>query len=134
MTYLLDTNICAFLMKGRFPSLNRKILTLDPSEISVSVVTLFELEYGATKAKWGYQRREDMNLFLSAFNATPFTENDALTAGRIRATLERLGAPIGAYDLLIAAQGVVRGLTVVTHNLGEFRRVPGLIVEDWVEE
>jgi tRNA(fMet)-specific endonuclease VapC len=121
-------------MKGRFPSLNRKILTLDPSEIAVSVVTLFELEYGATKANWGYQRREDMNLFLSAFDAMPFTENDALTAGRIRVKLERLGAPIGAYDLLIAAQGVVRGLTVVTHNLGEFRRVPGLIVEDWVEE
>lgn len=121
-------------MKGRFPTLNRKILTVDPSEVAVSSVTLFELEYGATKANWGYQRRENMSLFLSAFQVASFTKNDAIAAGRIRAQLERLGSPIGAYDLLIAAQGIARGVTVVTHNTSEFRRVPGLNVEDWVEE
>ena len=130
--YLLDTNICAFLMRGRYPSLNRKILTIPPSELAISSVTLFELEYGAAKANWGGKRLEDMHLFLSAFQVIPFTEYDAVVTGRIRAALVKAGQPIGSYDIQIAGQGVARGITVVTHNTGEFSRVPGITLEDWV--
>lgn len=132
--YLLDTNICAYLMRGRYPSLSRKILSIPPSELAISAVTLFELEYGAAKANWGNQRLEDMRLFLSAFQVIPFTEYDAVITGRIRAALVKAGQSIGSYDVQIAGQGVARDITVVTHNTGEFSRVPGIKLEDWVEE
>ena len=131
--YLLDTNICAYLMRGRYPSLNKKVLTVPASELAISAITLFELEYGAAKANWGTHRMEDMRLFLSAFQVIPFSEYDAVITGRIRAELIKTGQPIGAYDIQIAGQGVARGITVVTHNTGEFSRVPGISLEDWVE-
>lgn len=121
-------------MKGQFPTLRDKILTVNPSSLAVSAVTLFEMEYGAAKANWSRRRRNDMYLFLSTFSPIPFTEKDAVAAGQLRAVLSKLGTSIGVYDLLIAAQGLVRGFVVVTHNISEFRRVPGLNVEDWVEE
>jgi len=132
--YLLDTNICAYLMRGRYPSLERKVCTVPPSELAISSITLFELEYGAAKANWGPQRLKNMYLFLSSFLVIPFTDRDAAVTGRIRAELARTGQPIGAYDVQIAGQGVARGITVVTHNVSEFSRVPGIKVEDWVEE
>lgn len=132
--FLLDTNICIYLMKGSFQSLADKVLTVDPSELAVSSVTVYELEYGANKSNWGEKTRRNMHIFLSPFTILPFTEEDALAAGRIRAHLESQGTPIGAYDVQIAAQGVARGITVVTHNTSEFSRVPNLMLEDWVEE
>ena len=104
--YLLDTNICAYLMRGRYPSLNTKILTIPPSELAISSITLFELEFGAAKANWGPRRLEDMRLFLAAFQVIPFTEYDAVVTGRIRAVLVKEGLPIGSYDIQIAGQGV----------------------------
>lgn len=132
--YLLDTNICIYLMKGSFQSLSDKVLTVHPSELAVSSVTVYELEYGANKSNWGEKTRRNMHIFLSPFTILPFTEEDALAAGRIRAYLESRGTPIGAYDVQIAAQGVARGITVVTHNTSEFGRIPNLTLEDWVEE
>ena len=73
-----------------------------------------------------------MNLFLSAFTILPFDEKDARIAGRVRAELMKSGTPIGPYDIQIAAQGLSRGLTVVTHNTKEFERIPELKLEDWV--
>ena len=130
--YLLDTNICAYLMRGGYPSLYSKILTVPPSELAISAVTLFELEYGAIKANWGSLRMEDLRMFLSAFQIIPFTERDAVVTGRIRADLVKKGLPIGSYDIQIAGQGISRNFTVVTHNTGEFSRVPGIKLEDWV--
>ena len=130
--YLLDTNICAYLMRGSYPSLNRKILTVSPSELSISSVTLFELEYGAAKANWGSKRIEKLRLFLSAFQVIPFSAHDAVVTGRIRAELVKKGQQIGAYDIQIAGQGIARDFTVVTHNTGEFSRIPGIRLEDWV--
>ena len=75
-----------------------------------------------------------MNLFLSAYTVLSFDEGDARVFGNIRAGLERQGMPIGPYDLQIAAQALSRGFTVVTHNVGEFSRVPGIELEDWVAE
>ena len=131
--YLLDTNICIYLMKGTYPALSRKILSIHPQELAVSAVTVYELEYGAAKSGWQEKTRQNLRIFLSAFQVIPFAEEDAIAAGAIRAYLQKQGRPIGAYDLQIAAQGVARGFPVVTHNVAEFSRVPGIQIEDWTE-
>lgn len=131
--YLIDTNICIYGINGRHPRLTDHLLTVSPDEIFVSTITVGELEYGAAKSKWGDRTRQIMYAFLSNFEKLPFTESDAILFGQLRALLALSGTPIGAYDVMIAAQGVSRGLTVVTHNTKEFSRIPGLILEDWVE-
>ena len=129
--YLLDTNICIYAIKGTYPNLSKKLLSIHPDLINVSAVTIYELKYGAAKSKWGEKSRDAMHMFLSSFEILPFSDMDAMACGVIRADLEVKGTPIGAYDLMIAAQGLSKRLTVVTHNTGEFQRVPGLSFEDW---
>lgn len=129
--YLLDTNICIYAMKNSFPNLSQKLFRVSPSEIFISSITVGELEYGCSKSRWGKRSRSVMNLFLAAYTVLPFDQDDAVVFGRIRAELAKAGSPIGPYDIQIAAQCISRGLTVVTHNTGEFNRVPGLGVEDW---
>lgn len=131
--YLLDTNTCIYFMKNSFPALTEKLFKTDPSKLYISAVTVFELEYGAEKSKWGDRTRQKLAMFLAPFTIIPFTADDAAIAGRIRGQLEKQGTPIGPYNVQIAAQAVSRGLTVLTHNTAEFRRVPGLKLEDWVE-
>ena len=130
--YLLDTNICIYFMKNTYPELTQRLLSHDPSELLISSLTVMELEYGAEKSNWGEKTRKKLALFLAPFTMLSFDANDALSAAKIRAYLERLGVVIGAYDIQIAAQGMARKLTVVTHNTGEFSRIPGLKLEDWV--
>ena len=129
--YLLDTNICIYFMKNSFPHLTEKLLACDPSALLISSVTVFELAYGAEKSNWGEKNRQKLALFLAPFTIRPFTASDALTAGSIRNFLEKQGAPIGPYDLQIAAQAVTGNITLITHNTGEFSRVPNLLLEDW---
>ena len=130
--YLLDTNVCIYFMKNTYPRLTQRLLSHDPSELLISSLTVLELEYGAEKSNWGDRTRQKMALFLAPFTILPFETNDALSAARIRAYLERHGIIIVACDIQIAAQGLSRGLTVVTHNTGEFSRIPELKLEDWV--
>ena len=131
--YLIDTNICIYAINGRHPKLTRHLLTVPPDEIFVSAITVGELEYGAAKSRWGDRTRQIMHAFLSNYETLSFTESDAVLFGQLRALLASSGTPIGAYDVMIAAQGVSRGLTVVTHNTKEFSRVPGIVLDDWVE-
>ena len=123
---------CVFLMKNKYPELAEKLFDNDPSETSVSSITVYELEYGAAKSKWPEKNRNNVRLFLAPFTIIPFDSNDAVTAGEIRQLLEKAGTPIGPYDIQIAAQGLARNLTVVTNNTGEFSRVPNLKLTDWV--
>ncbi len=129
--YLLDTNICIYLLKNSYPSLTSRLFSMQPSEFSISSVTVFELEYDASKSKWGDQTRQKLALFLAPFQILPFTTDDAIAAGKIRGFLEEKGTPIGPYDVLIAAQAISRNLIVITKNTDEFKRVPSLTVEDW---
>ena len=129
--YLLDTNICIYLMKNTYPYLTERVLSLNPAELAVSSITVFELEYGAEKSNWGEKTRQKLAMFLSPFHILPFTCEDAVAAGKLRGYLEKQGTPIGPYDVLIAAQGLTNGITVITHNTSEFRRVPNLRCEDW---
>ena len=129
---LLDTNVCIHFMKNAYPRLTEKLLSCDPADLLISAVTVYELEYGAEKSDWGEKTRQQLAMFLAPFNIVPFTSDDAVAAGKIRAYLERNGTPIGPYDIQIAAQALSRGIPVVTHNTGEFSRVPNLRVEDWI--
>lgn len=131
--YLLDTNTCIYFLKNSFPTLTQKLLDTDPSELFISSITVFELAYGAEKSKWGEKTRQKLAMFLAPFTILPFDSEDAMVAGRIRGALEQHGMPIGPYDVQIAAQALAKGLTVLTHNMKEFQRVPDLRVEDWVE-
>ena len=130
--YLLDTNICIYFMKNMYPELTEKLLSTDPASLLISSVTVYELEYGAEKSNRGEKSRQRLALFLAPFKILPFTADDAVTAGKIRACLEKQGKPIGPYDIQIAAQAFTRDITLVTYNTSEFSRVPNLKVEDWI--
>ena len=129
--YLLDTNICIYAMKGLYPTVNERLLSIRPEKIFVSSVTVGELEYGAAKSRWGDRTREVMRSFLANYDVIPFDETDAIHFGRFRAALATVGTPIGAYDVMIAAQAFARNLIVITHNTKEFGRIPSLALEDW---
>jgi tRNA(fMet)-specific endonuclease VapC len=131
--YLLDTNVCIAVINGtprdvceRFDSVAE--LGVD---MCVSCVSVFELSYGVEKSTRRENNGTQLRTFLGGAIVLPFERLDAGWAGELRQLLERRGTPIGPYDTLIAGQALARGLVLVTHNLGEFGRVPGLRVEDW---
>lgn len=129
--YLLDTNICIYAMKGRYPFLTDKLLSIPPDRIQISSVSVGELYYGAAKSKWGPRTRAILELFLASYDLLDFSEADAKEWGMVRGELAVHGMPIGPYDAMIVGQARRRGMTVVTNNTGEFMRVRGLSVEDW---
>ena len=129
--YLLDTNICIYAINGRHPNLTDKLLTVHPSDILISSITVGELEYGAAKSNWGECTRHTVRTFLASYDILPFIADHAIVFGLQRAILAASGTPIGVLDLMIASQGVASNLTVVTHNTLEFDRVKGLRLEDW---
>ena len=133
--YLLDTDICIFLIRNTFPHLKERIMKCDPEQVFLSAVTVAELEYGVSKSQNREKNREALLNFCADFgNILDFSNDDTETYGIIRAYLERIGKPIGPYDMQIAAQAMARGLTVVTHNVGEFSRIPWIKIEDWTEK
>lgn len=104
-----------------------------PLQLAVSVITEMEVEYGLARNPGLAPRlREAMRVLLSAISVLPFEREDARVAAQLRATLNSQGTPIGAYDLLLAACALRRGLKIVTHNAREFVRVSGLGLEDWL--
>lgn len=130
--YLLDTNTIIAAIKGAPHALLNRIVTLAPSRLHLSALVYAELQYGAGKSQHGAKARAALDVIVTGFDRVAFDADDAMTYGRIRAALERKGAMIGAMDCLIAAQAVTRGLVLVTDNLREFRRVPGLTCENWM--
>ena len=122
--YLLDSNICIFMIRDKTHYLREKIKQFSPSLLHLSVVTVAELEYGAAKSQNHLREHMAVLNFVSPFDILNFTPKDAENFGLIRAYLEKKGIPIGPYDLEIAAQAMTRDLTVVTHNNDEFSRIP----------
>ena len=134
MSYLLDTNAVIALLRDE-PAIFRKRLRRAVSRgaaLAVSSIVLYELWYGVARSARRRENAERLRVFLSGgIEVSAFDEEDAKTAGDLRATLEGAGTPIGPYDLLIAAQALRTGATLVTANLAEFTRVPGLQWQDW---
>lgn len=134
MNYLLDTNACIALINGRPAPVRTQFqrAVREGSEFFVSSVTAFELWYGvgkSTKREFNKQRLE--TFFSGPMQLLPFDNEDAVVGGGIRAELEARGKPIGAYDVLIAAQAVGRKLTLVTANAAEFGRIKTLPWVNW---
>jgi tRNA(fMet)-specific endonuclease VapC len=134
VSYLLDTNAVIGLLTNRPPTVRARLRQISPTALPVAIssIVLFELWYGVARSRHRADNTERLRGFMSGQVAiVGFEEEDAAIAGNLRAELERAGTPIGPYDLLIAAQALRSGSTLVTANVGEFRRVPGLAWEDW---
>ena len=136
MRYALDSNVCIGFMNKHAGVRKRFLAALGRGErIAVPITVLFELMYGVYKSARPDQNARSISEFLEGpVDLLAFSHSDADAAARIRAALEREGTPIGPYDVLIAGQAVNRGLTLITANVREFSRVPGLTLEDWSVE
>lgn len=128
MRYLLDTNAVIAVL-NRNDTFIQTMTQHAPTDIGVSAVSWFELQYGAHKSQRSTENLTRLGKLR--FEILPFDASAADMAGRIRADLERRGLPIGGFDTLIAGHALSRGLTLITHNLREFRRVEGLSAESW---
>ena len=129
MPWLLDTNAVIAVINEPRGVVASRLRSKAPDEVFVSSIVMHELYYGAFKST-----KQAANLVVVeslAFTVLTLDSEDARAGGAIRAQLKIAGTPIGPYDVLIAGQALCRGLTLVTHNLSEFARVPELAVEDW---
>ncbi len=131
LRYLPDTNLCIRVIRDR-PAGLRPRFNAEASSLCLSDVVLFELLYGAAKSARPAENRQIVERFAGRLSVTPYDSDAASHSTDIRASLERRGQVIGAYDLMIAGHARSRGLVVVTGNLQEFERVEGLRCEDWL--
>ena len=132
MTYLIDTNICIYIINHRPVEVVEKFKQFDVGDISVSSITASKLQYGAAKSARKKENQQRLNEFLLPFTILPYDEMAAEHYGEIRAQLEKNGTVIGPLDLLIAAQALSRDLILVTNNEKEFERINALKIENWV--
>lgn len=131
MGYLLDTNVCVDYLNGRFPAVTQRIHATAPDDLCTSSVAVAEMRYGADRSKHPKRNHARLDDFLSEIRCVAFDESAARVFGRIRASLEAAGTPIGPYDTMIAAHAKHLGLTLVTDHERELARVAGLRVENW---
>lgn len=133
LKYLLDTNIVIYTMKNRPRQVKRHFQQHD-GRMAISTVTLGELVFGAEHSQQVERNLADIEAMAARLEVLPFDNRAAYHFGHIRADLYRSGQPIGPYDMMIAGQARAMGLVLVTNNVREFERVPGLILEDWSRE
>ncbi len=132
MNYLLDTNICIYLIKRKPPEVLQRFLQLSPGSVFISSVTTSELYYGAQKSQRVQTNLEALNHFLLSFRIVDYDESASFLYGELRADLEKRGQPIGPLDMMIAAHALSLDVPLVTNNTKEFERVKGLKLENWV--
>ena len=131
LKYLLDTNIVIYTMKNR-PQQVRRYFKAQQGRIGISSVTLGELVFGAEHSQQVERNLADIEALIARLEVLPFDEAAAYHFGQIRAELYRTGRPIGPYDMMIAGHARAAGLKLVTNNVKEFERVPGLLLENWI--
>ena len=132
LKYLLDTNIAIYVIKRR-PITVLGLFNENAGRMAISAISLSELFHGAEKSARVAQNLAVVEEFVSLLEVLPYTAKASMHYGAIRSTLEKSGRPIGVNDLHIAAHARSAGLTLVTNNVGEFERGPGLLLENWVE-
>lgn len=132
MKVMLDTNICIYLIKQQPPSILERFLSHPVGDIGISSVTATELAYGVSKSRQVAKNRHVLEQFLAPLEVAVFDQVAAWAYGRVQEQLEAKGTPIGSMDMLIAAHALSLGVRLVSNNLKEFRRVPGLRLENWV--
>lgn len=132
MILLLDTNTCIYLIKKHPPEVLRRFDEYTVGDIGISSITAAELHFGVQKSQRPEENLRALEQFLLPLTLAHFDENAAAAYGHVRAQLEKQGTPIGSLDTLIAAHALSLDLMLVTNNVREFERVPGLEVENWV--
>lgn len=130
MKYLLDTNTLIYYFKG-LGNVKERLLVCQPSEIVLSSVVYYELQVGILKSTSPQKRIAQLAILKNQVSWVDFDEKSAEATAQIRVELERMGKPIGSYDVQITGMAMANDLILVTHNTGEFGRVSGLKLEDW---
>lgn len=133
MRYMLDTNICIYAIKQKPKQVFQRLQTIDPQDVCVSSVTYAELVHGVEKSAAIEKNRVALSMLLAGIEILDFDTNAADQYGKVRADLEKRGAPIGPLDIMIAGHALSADCTIVTNNVGEFSRVKGLKIENWAE-
>ena len=133
MRYMLDTNICIYVIKHKPEKVLRKLQTIHPEDVCISSVTYAELVCGVEKSAAVEKNRLALSMLLANMEILDFDVEAADCYGKIRADLEKKGRPIGPLDMMIAGHGQSLGYTVVTNNVKEFSRVNALRIENWAE-
>lgn len=131
LKYMLDTNICIFIIKHKPPHV-RETLNQHSDQLCISTVTLMELVYGAEKSASPEKNLSVVEGFAARLEVLEYDSSAAYHSGQLRSELAKAGTPIGPFDQMIAGHARSKGLILVTNNLREFNRVPGLRVEDWI--
>ncbi|QQS38176.1 MAG: type II toxin-antitoxin system VapC family toxin [Ignavibacteriales bacterium] len=132
MKYLLDTNICIYIIKKNPSKVIEKFRRLKPGSVAISSITVSELYYGVYKSSRQNENMIALQEFLQPLEVLDFCLEDALEYGKIRTQLEEKGKLVGAMDLLIASIAKRNNLILVTNNTKEFTRIPELICENWI--
>ncbi|WP_079964752.1 type II toxin-antitoxin system tRNA(fMet)-specific endonuclease VapC [Salmonella enterica] len=130
LKFMLDTNICIFTIKNK-PEHVRERFNLNASRMCISSITLMELIYGAEKSQAPERNLAVVEGFVSRLEVLDYDAQAAIHSGQIRVELARKETPVGSYDQMIAGHARSRGLVVVTNNIREFERIPGIRTEDW---
>lgn len=133
MKYMLDTNICIYIIKEKPKKVLDKFQTCNIGDICISMVTFTELQYGVEKSQYKDKNQTALTGFLGPIEILPFEQNAAIKHGSIRADLENQGRIIGAYDLMIGAHAIAENLILVTNNTKEFKRITDLSLENWAK-
>lgn len=128
--FVLDTHTLVYFFRGE-GDVARRLLATAPADIAVPAVVVYELETGIAKSKDAAKRRRQLDQLFQVVAVLPFGIDEANAAAALRARLEQEGTPIGTMDTLIAGTALARRGTLVTRNVREFGRVPGLTVQDW---
>jgi tRNA(fMet)-specific endonuclease VapC len=131
LRYMLDTNICIYVIKNRPAQLRERFNNI-ADQLCISVVTLAELIYGAEKSARPHENLAVVEQFCARLDVLAFAERAASHYGQLWADIERAGQPVGIHDMMIGGHARSEGLTVVTNNLREFQRMPGLRLENWL--
>ncbi len=131
MQAMLDTNICIYIIKKKTPHILERFREYSIFDIGISAITLSELQYGVEKSSRKEQNRDALMEFLLPLSVVPFDDMASVHYGEIRAYLEKRGELIGPMDMLIAAHARSLAVPLITNNVNEFIRVPGLQTDDW---
>jgi len=131
LRYMLDTNICIYVIKNRPEGLRERFNRLS-DQLCISAVTLAEIIYGAEKSARPIENLAVVDQFAARLDVLPFGERAATHYGQIRADLERAGHPVGLHDMMIGGHARSEGLILVSNDLREFQRIEGLRVDNWV--
>ena len=131
--YLIETSTCISIIRSRLPAVLSRLKKLSADDIGISSITAAELYHGAALSGQPEEEVRRMRSLLEILRVLNFGTNAAISYGVVCALLERTGRSIGRFDMLIAGHALSEDATLVTHNTREFRRVPGLAVEDWLE-